>query len=250
MKSITIPYNEKTFTPEEVKAGMVVEFVDFLMKQDIKSNKVNERDSAGSYTNINITSEDSCYVTVQWCKVLFNDDSPKFEFVNYDEHVGTVLELPDNSTILCWDEDDAKETLDEFLKEHPYYKKNEYGHWYNENEQKAWEEWLKKNNPEYAEVFDKKDDLSNLHIGDHTDHTEDGYDVPFKSLEKYRDCADCPVEKGISITCDACPDYKARHKMEDYYDVVECTANDEQGENCDNECDTCKYNSNNQPKED
>ena len=73
----------------------------------------------------------------------------------------------------------------------------------------------------------------------------DGYDVPFKGLGKYRDCADCPVEKGICITCDACPDYKARHRMEDYYDVVECTANDEQGENCDNDCDSCKYNKNN-----
>jgi len=204
MKPMIIPYNEKTFTPEEVKAGMVIEFIDFLMKQDAKSNEIKDkkRSSNYGYTNINIISSDGYYVTVQWCEVLFNDDSPKFEFVNEGETVATVLELPDNSTILCWDEDDAKETLDEFLKEHPYYKKNEYGHWYNENEQKEWEEWVKKNNPEYAEVFDIKDDLSNLHIGDHTDHTEDGYDI------------------------------------------VECIANDEQGENCDNDCDTCKYNLN------
>ena len=176
MKPMIIPYNEKAFTPEEVKAGMVGEFVDFLMKQDIKAAEVKERSHAGGYTNINITSDSYC-VIVQWCDVFFDDDSPKFEFVNEGEIVATVLELPDNSTVLCCDEDDAKEYLDDFLKEHPYYKKNEYGHWYDENEQKAWEEWVKKNHPEYTEVFDEKDDLSNLHIGDHTDHTEDGYDT-------------------------------------------------------------------------
>lgn len=201
MKPMMIPYNEKAFTPEEVKAGMVGEFVDFLVKQDAKSNEVKERSHTGGYTNINITSDSYC-VIVQWCEVFFDDDSPKFEFVDEGETVATVLELPDNSTVLCWDEDDAQEYLNEFLKEHPYYKKNEYGRWYDENEQKEWEEWIRKNRPEYAEAFDRKDDLTSLHIGDHTDHTEDGYDV------------------------------------------VECTANDKQGEDCDNECDICEYNSN------
>lgn len=183
MKPMVIPYNEKAFTPEEVKAGMVGEFVEFLMQQDMKSNEVKEKSHTGGYTNINITSDSYC-VIVQWCDVFFDDNSPKFEFVNEGETVATVLELPDNSTVLCWDEDDAQEYLDDFLKEHPYYKKNEYGRWYDENEQKEWEEWVKKNNPEYAEVFDTK------------------------------------------------------------YDTVNCIANDEQGESCDNECDTCKYNAN------
>ena len=167
----------------------------FLVKQDAKSNEVKERSSTGGYTNINITNDSYC-VIVQWCEVFFNDDSPKFEFVNEGETVATVLELPDNSTMLCWDEDDAKEYLDEFLKEHPYYKKNEYGHWYNENEQKEWEEWCKKNHPT-MEDFDKE------------------------NAEKY----------GITLDTE--------------YDTVNCTANDEQGENCDNDCDTCKYNSKN-----
>lgn len=245
MKPMIIPYNEKTFTPEEVKAGMVVEFIDFLIKQDIKSAEVNERGSAGSYTNINITNGGGDCVIVQWCEVLFNDDSPKFEFVNYDEHIGTVLELPDNSTVLCWDEDDAKETLDNFLKEHPYYKKNEYGHWYNENEQKEWENFIKKT----QKAGDIEDDLSIFHIGDHTDHTEDGYDGPFKSLEKYRDCADCPQENGAKITCDECGKFNTSSTaaIEDY-DLVVCTAKEDT--NCDNDCDNCNFNSSNQPKED
>lgn len=192
MKPMIIPYNEKAFTPEEVKAGMVGEFVDFLMKQDAKANDVKERSSTGGYTNINITSDSYC-VIVQWCEVFFNDDSPKFEFVNEGETVATVLELPDNSTVLCWDEDDAQEYLDDFLKEHPYYKKNEYGHWYDENEQKEWEEWVKKNHPT-MEDFDKE------------------------NAEKY----------GITLDTE--------------YDIVNCIANDEQGENCDNQCDICEYN--------
>ena len=195
MKPMIIPYNEKAFTPEEAKAGMVGEFVDFLVKQDAKSNEVKERSHTGGYTNINIINDSYC-VIVQWCDVFFNDDSPKFEFVNEGETVATVLELPDNSTILCWDEDDAQEYLDEFLKEHPYYKKNKYGHWYDENEQKEWEEWIKKNHPT-IEDLDKE------------------------NAEKH----------GITLDTE--------------YDIVNCTANDEQGENCDNQCDTCEYNTNN-----
>ena len=183
-------------------------------------------------------------VVVEWCykwydKSMGND---RFEFLGDDDTIMTEVYLPDNSSVYVKNEDEAKEILDDFLKEHPYYKKNEWGRWYNENEHKEWKEWFKE--IPTTEDFDEKDNLTSLHIGDHTDHTEDGYDVPFKSLEKYRDCADCPQENGVKITCDECDDYKAKQRMEDYFDIVECTANDEQGENCDNECDTCKYNSN------
>lgn len=134
MQPTIIPYNEKSFTPEEVDAGMVTEFIDFLLKQDKKTAEL--RDKNHKYTNINIVNDGYCTI-VQYCEVFFEDKSSCFEFVNYDEHVAKVLDLPDNSTVLCWDEDDAKEMLDEWLKDNPGWKKNEWGHWYNEAENEA-----------------------------------------------------------------------------------------------------------------
>ena len=154
MKAYNPKFNEKAFTPEEVKAGMLTEFIDFLLKQDMKAAEL--RDADHKYTNINIINDGYCTI-VQYCEVYFNLDDPCFEFVDEGEYVATVLELPDESTVLCWNKEDAQETLDEFLKDHPYYKKNQYGRWYNVNEQKEWEEWIKENKPEYAEIFNDKE---------------------------------------------------------------------------------------------
>lgn len=189
-------YNSEYFNREKVEKGLHIKFIELLLELD-------ENDYKGCH-DIHLYREENA-ITVEWCykwydKSMGND---RFEFLGEDDVVMTEVFLPDNSSVYVKNADEEKEVLEDWLKEHPTYKKNEWGRWYDENEQKAWEEWVKKNCPEYAEVFDKKDDLSNLHIGDHTDHTEDGYDV------------------------------------------VECIANDEQGENCDNDCDTCKYNSNN-----
>ena len=147
-----IPYNEKAFTPKEVEAGMVTEFIDFLLKQDAKTAELRTKNH--KYTNINIKHDGYCTI-VQYCEVFFDEDDPCFEFVDEGEHVATVLVLPDNTTVLCWDQEDADETLKDFLKNHPYYVQNEYGRWYDTRESKQWEELM--NQYEKTDTFEDPD---------------------------------------------------------------------------------------------
>ena len=209
-------FNEKAYSEAEVKAGMVGDLVDFLLKQDKQSDELEpDRASKMKFTNINITS-DGDMVVVQYRDAYRDDDDCQFRFVDYDQHVAKILYLPDNSTILCWDEDDAKEALDDFLKEHPYYKQNRYGRWYDERE---------------CFVIPKKNQ----------EREKTGW-------ENYAACADCPQENGENITCEECEKFNTSSTatVEDY-DLVVCTAKEDT--NCDNDCDNCTFNSSNQSKE-
>ena len=212
-------FNEKAYSAEEVKAGMVGDFINFLLRQDQQSDDLrSDKASSMKFTNINITS-DGDMVIVQYRDAYRDDEDCQFKFVDYDEHVAKVLYLPDNSSMLCWDEDDAKECLDAFLKEHPYYKQNSCGRWYDEREVLA---------VKFKEKTQK--------------HEKSGW-------EKYAECADCPQENGVKITCDECEKFNTSSTaaVEDY-DLVVCTAKEDA--DCDNDCDNCNFNSSNQPKED
>ena len=168
-------YNSEYFTKEQVEQGLHIKFIEFLLELDGYDR--------GGVHDIHMYKEDGA-VIVEWCIKYYNKSisNDRFEFCGDDDVIMTEVYLPDNSSVYVRNEDEEKEVLEDWLKEHPTWKKNEWGRWYDENEQKEWEEWVKKNYPdpeysEYAEVFDEKDNLTSLHIGDHTDYTKDGYDV-------------------------------------------------------------------------
>ena len=52
--------------------------------------------------------------------------------------------FPDNHYEYCFSEEEYKERLEDWLKEHPTYKQNQYGHWYDEREYDELKESLKK----------------------------------------------------------------------------------------------------------
>ena len=114
--------NEQSFTPEEVKSGELQDLLDYLISRNQKSNK--------GYYEILITS-DGYSTIVQWYDKLYEDtDDEGFKFVKYDEVVMKELILPDNSVEYCFDEEDKKEKLDNWLKEHTDYIWNENLHTY------------------------------------------------------------------------------------------------------------------------
>lgn len=119
-------YNETCFTPEEVEKGMHLKLIDYLLSYN--------KDSEDNFNDIHITTDGYCTV-VQWIDRNYEfDDGGRFEFVDAGQKVMTECELPDNSIVMCYDEEDAKDTLDNWLKNNPGYEKNEYGHWVNTNE--------------------------------------------------------------------------------------------------------------------
>lgn len=120
-------YNEMAFTPEEVDRGMHVKLLNYLLSYNA--------DSESNYNDIHITTDGYCTV-IQWIDRSFEyDEGGSFEFVDSNQRVMTECELPDNSIVMCYDEDEVKETLDNWLKDNPSYEKNEYGRWVNRDEE-------------------------------------------------------------------------------------------------------------------
>lgn len=139
MKGILNPkFNEMAFMPDEVAAGLVGEFVQFLLKQDIKCAKLQEKQGKepDKYTEFHIIN-DGDEVIVQWCEVFIDFDDPWFEYVGEGETIAKVLALPNNTVELCWDKEEADSRLKAWLEAHPNYKQDEFGRWYNEDEYKS-----------------------------------------------------------------------------------------------------------------
>lgn len=121
-------YNSQAFTPEEVKKGLHLDLLNYLLDH----NKKNET----QYYDIHITSDGYCTI-IEWTDISYNQEygqEGKFEFVPADGYVMIEKTFPDNHTELCYDEEDYKERLEEFLKENPGWVKTSYGTWTNEIE--------------------------------------------------------------------------------------------------------------------
>jgi len=131
-------YNYQAFTPEEVEQGLFNDLLNYLLDHNKKNDK--------QYYDIHITTDGYCSI-IEWTDVSYNSeygDEGKFEFVDYDQVVMLEKEFPDNHTEMCWDEEDYKNRLDDWLKENPGWEKTEYGTWYNKAEQEAFRKMLEK----------------------------------------------------------------------------------------------------------
>ena len=120
--------NSVTFTPEEVEKGFLQDLLKYLTDHNEKSNDY--------YYEIHVTSDGYCSI-VEFVRVPYDDSLGgfgKFEYIDEDHVVVKEVILPDNSTVFAYNEEHEKELLDEFLEENPWYKKNEWGRWYDERE--------------------------------------------------------------------------------------------------------------------
>lgn len=100
-------YNETAFTPEEVDRGAHLDLIKYLLSYNEKAEH--------RYNDIHITSDGYCTI-VQWVDCDYEcDDTAKFRFVDEDQYVMTEYRLPDNSTVMCFDKDEYKEYLEEYL---------------------------------------------------------------------------------------------------------------------------------------
>lgn len=121
-------YNSQAFTPEEVKKGLHLDLLNYLLDHNKKSEK--------QYYDIHITTDGYCTI-IEWTDVDYNQEygpEGKFEFVPADGYVMIERTFPDNHTELCYNEEDYQERLDEFLKDNPGWVKTHYGTWTNEIE--------------------------------------------------------------------------------------------------------------------
>ena len=111
--------NSQYFHDEQVKAGELSEFVSLLMKQCYGKGD--------NYNDIHIRPEDCGAFSVEWASSPWDHSyGGRFEYVEEDQAVMTEYTFPDNHCEMCFDEEDFKERLTEFLNDHPEYNKKSY----------------------------------------------------------------------------------------------------------------------------
>lgn len=118
-------YNSQAFTPEEVKKGLHLDLIKYLIDYNMKSQDY--------FNEIHITNDGYCTI-VNWLHDSYSEKVEEFRYISYDEEVMIRVELPDKSYQYVFTKEEAKETLDNWLKENPSWKQNEYGNWYNTEE--------------------------------------------------------------------------------------------------------------------
>lgn len=120
--------NSQYFSKEQVDSGEFQQLLSFLMSESYGSGN--------HYNDIHIYPADCGAFIVEWVQLPWSHEygGKGFQYVDEDQVVMLDRQFPDNHSELCYDEDDYKERLEEFLRGHPYYKQNEFGRWYIEEE--------------------------------------------------------------------------------------------------------------------
>ena len=122
-------YNSQYFSKEQVESGSASAFIKMLMDMCYEDNNP-------SYNDIHIQPEDCGAFTVQWIQVPWDHDyGGTFQYVDEDHVVARECEFPDKSFHLFYDDEDAELEFNQWLEEHPEYKKDAGGHWINDQEE-------------------------------------------------------------------------------------------------------------------
>ena len=118
-------YNSQAFTPEEVKKGLHLDLIKYLLDYNQKAE--------GYFNDIHIDTDGYC-VIVEWVTESYKDACSSFEFVDEDEVVLKIVKFPDGSYDYVEDQDEANDRFQLWLHENPGLEKGPYGGWINKNE--------------------------------------------------------------------------------------------------------------------
>ncbi len=102
--------NQQSFTPEEVKKGMHLDLIKYLLDYNEKSKD--------HYNEIMITTDGYCTI-IEWVNLPYDKDfGGHYEYINEDdgEHIMIEYKLPDNSYIDI-EPGTEKEVLEDWLKD-------------------------------------------------------------------------------------------------------------------------------------
>lgn len=149
--------NSQYFSEEQVKAGELDAFLKSLRAMDYGKGRY--------YNDVHIKPEDCGAYVVEWEQMNWDgDDNKGFAFVDYEHVLMLERQLPDDSYVYCFDEDDYNDRLSEWLAEEEkdgfVWKKNEYGRWYEEGEQRRWREMLEKHADKGAPTEDVPEEFA------------------------------------------------------------------------------------------
>ena len=125
--------NTKSFTPEEVKEGLLQDLLTYLLEYNANSKN--------SYYDIHITTDGYCTI-VEWTDIDYEmNEGERFAFVDSEHEILKCVTFPDNHSEYLLD-DEAQAAIDNWLAENPGWEKNAWGRWVNVEENKRLQQEL------------------------------------------------------------------------------------------------------------
>jgi len=136
--------NSMYFNEEQVDSGEMIEFLNILLKQCYGKSE--------DYNDIHIKPVDCHAFIIEWNQIPWSGEyGGHFQFIEEDQTVMIEKFFPDNHSEMCYDEDDYKERLNDFLKNNPGWVKTAYETWTNELENKAFNDYLKEHTIKFSD---------------------------------------------------------------------------------------------------
>ena len=124
--------NSQAFKPEEVKKGLLKDFLTMLLTISSKFED--------SYYDIHITTDGYCII-VEWVDCFYNYPSDQFKLVTENQAVMTELRYPDDSYEYVFPEE-VDEKFQEWHKAHPEWIQTPCGTWTNQVENEKFRQSL------------------------------------------------------------------------------------------------------------
>ena len=120
-------FNSQAFTPEEVKQGLHLDLINYLLDYNSKSKEC--------FNDIHIDSDGYCIV-VEWVTETYGNALTSFEYVGEDEVVLKIVKFPDGSYDYVEDQDEANDRFQLWLHENSDWERNDSGKGYRRKEVK------------------------------------------------------------------------------------------------------------------
>ena len=113
--------NSVAFTPEDVQKNLHLDLINYLLSFNQKSEN--------SFFDIHITTDGFCTI-VEFANITrgINDTSEGFVYMDEDHYLLRRVEFPDGHYDY-FNDDAAEEVFNNWLREHPGWKKDEFGRW-------------------------------------------------------------------------------------------------------------------------
>lgn len=149
--------NTQYFNKKQVEAGEMDAFLKALRSQDYGDGEW--------YNDVHIRPTDCGDYAVEWAQLRWqNEEDTGFEYVDSEHTVMLEKEFPDDTFGYFMDEADYNEQLEKWLesqkKKGLVWKRNRYGQWYEEGEQKKWRETLDRQHDKGAPADDVPEEFA------------------------------------------------------------------------------------------
>lgn len=117
--------NSMYFTSEDVKSGLMTQFIEYLCMYSYKSGPIDH----AHYNDIHIRPDDCGAFVVEWVQAPWSGEyDGKFEYVGEEQVVCNEVEFPDRH--FEYTPEDENVAIKEWLEDNPGWYRDEWGHWH------------------------------------------------------------------------------------------------------------------------